>query len=678
MPNVDSQQKLNWTEADEKAVNAIRILSADMVQKANSGHPGMPMGFALPAHVLWSRFLKFNPDNPFWPARDRFVLSCGHGSALLYSLMHFAGYNLPIEELKNFRQWGSLTPGHPEFGHTAGVETTTGPLGQGISNAVGLAMAQRYVSAQVGADGSFDPVNHFVYVIASDGDLQEGVSSEASSLAGRQKLGQMVVLYDDNNISIDGHVDLIWSEDVCKRYEAYGWHTDSVDGTDAEAIHNAILMAQLITDKPSLIRVKTTIGAGSPSKQDTSGVHGSPLGNEELVLTRKELNWENDPFDIPEEVYSVYTQAADRGRDAHEEWLKELEAWLPAGEGRQQMWDELMHGKMPENLFSEMPEFVAGEKVATRAAFGKVINAIGPKMMSMFGGNADLAGSTKATIKDAGDFLPESPKGRNINFGIREHAMGSIANGIALYGSLRPYTATFFVFSDYMRPTVRLAALMKLPVMFVFSHDSIGVGEDGPTHQPVEHYAAMRAIPNHHVFRPGDAAETAEAFKLAIERTDGPTSILTTRQGLPVVDRSVFASVEGVAKGAYVLADCEGTPEVILIATGSELSLAMDSRKALVAEGKKVRVVSMPCMDLFEEQDEAYRNEVLPADVRARVSVEAGISMGWHRWVGDAGEVVGLDHFGASAPAGELFKHFNITTEAVVEAAKKSMAKAAK
>jgi len=666
--------ELNWNEMDNHAVNAIRFLAVDTVEKANSGHPGMPMGFALPAHVIFSRYLKFNPDNPFWPARDRFILSCGHGSALLYSMLHLSGYDLPMEELKRFRQWKSKTPGHPEFGLTPGVETTTGPLGQGISNSIGMAMAQRYIREQLGLVDSgeeFDPLDHYFYVFASDGDLMEGVSGEASSIAGRQRLGRVMVLYDDNQISIDGSTDLSWVEDVEVRYTAYGWHVDRADGLDGGSLYDAINRAKAVTDRPSLIRVKTTIGYGAPSKQGTSGVHGSPLGEEEMAATRKQLGWEYEPFTVPEEVYSLYSAAADRGREAHEEWLKKLEKWLAADPERSSLWEELVHGHLPKDLEENAPTFEAGEKVATRKAAGAALNAIATKTRTFFGGNADLAASTSMTIKNGGNFLPETPGGRNVHFGIREHAMGSLANGMALYAGLRPYTGTFFTFSDYMRPTIRLAAIMGLPVTFVFSHDSIGVGEDGPTHQPVEQLAALRCIPKLETFRPGDAAETVQAFYAALRRSEGPTSLLTTRQGIPVIDRSKYAPAEGLHKGGYVLADCEGTPEIILIGTGSELHLALGAYETLIGEGVKARVVSLPSWERFEKQDEAYRNEILPPAVKKRVSVEAGVGFGWERYVGDNGVIISLDRYGESAPGGEAMKKLGFSVESVLDAARK-------
>lgn len=663
---------LNWNEEDALAVNAIRFLAADMVEKANSGHPGMPMGFSLPAHVLWSRWLTFNPDNPFWPGRDRFILSCGHGSALLYSLLHLAGYDLPMEQIKQFRQWESITPGHPEFGLTAGVETTTGPLGQGISNAVGMAMAQRYIREQLGtAEGvGFDPLDHRIWVIASDGDLMEGVSSEASSIAGHQRLGRLNVLYDDNHISIDGRTDLTFSEDVEVRYTAYGWHVTRAEGSDPELIQKALSEAASVTDRPSLIRVRTVIGEGAPTKRDTSGVHGSPLGAEENAAARKNMGWTRDPFDIPDEVYTLYSEAADRGRTAHETWLGKLETWLAEDVDRAAQYEQLVHGALPEDAFSDLPVYEVGEKLATRKAAGAVLNAIAPKVLSLFGGNADLAASTGLTVKGGGDFLPGSPGGRNVHYGIREHAMGAAAVGMALYG-LKPYTGTFFTFSDYMRPSIRLASIMHLPVIFVFTHDSIGVGEDGPTHQPVEQLMSLRAMPGLTVLRPGDANETVAAFRYAVEEAAQPTLILASRQGIPVLEGTAQMGGEGVSRGGYVLLDCDGDPELILIGTGSELHLAVGAAETLAEEGVAVRVVSLPSWELFERQDAEYRESVLPGSVTARVSVEAGVTFGWERYLGDEGIAVGIDRYGASAPGGVVMEKLGFTVDAVLAAARK-------
>ncbi len=667
-----AKAKFQFSDVDYKAVNTIRVLAAEMVQKANSGHPGMPMGFAMVGHVLWTRFLQFNPDQPFWAGRDRFILSGGHGSAFLYSMLHLSGYNLSMDDLKNFRQWESRTPGHPEFGMTPGVETTTGPLGQGFSNAIGMAMAQRYIKGRFALRGTsdFDPLNHHIFVELGDGDLQEGVASETASIAGHLKLDNLVALYDDNRISIDGGTDVSWSEDVARRLEAYGWRTIKADGTDPEAIFDAIQNALDSDGRPTMILFRTHIGFGSPNKQDSEKSHGAPLGEEEIELTKKQLGWDYPPFTVPEEVYELYTEVADRGREANRDWEEKFAQWL-TDTGNQTMWAQLIEGDMPEGWADGMPEFEAGTPVATRGASGKALNFFANKLHAIFGGCADLAGSVKTYINGEPDFLPGNPSGRNIYYGIREHGMGSIANGIALYGTLRPYTGTFLIFSDYMRPPIRLAAMMGLPVIYAFSHDSIGVGEDGPTHQPIEQYATLRAVPNLWVFRPGDANEMVQAWKIALERLDGPCAILSTRQGLPVYNRTVFTPASEVAKGGYILADAEdGDPELILIATGSEVGLAMATREKLVEEGRKVRVVSLPCWELFDEQDEEYRQKVLPPTVTKRVVIECGISMGWENYAGDKGLILSKETFGASAPGKVLFEKFGFSVEAVLEAIK--------
>ncbi|MDP8207678.1 MAG: transketolase [Candidatus Electryonea clarkiae] len=667
------QSELSFNTTDELAVNTIRVISAEMVQKANSGHPGMPMGFANPAHFLWTRCLRYSPDHPYWSGRDRFLLSGGHGSALLYTLLHLAGYDLSKDDLLQFRQWGSRTPGHPEHGLTPGVETTSGPLGQGVGNAVGLAMAQRYIKGRLGIvdKEGFDPLDHWVFVVAGDGDLQEGVASEAASLAGLQKLGRLVLLYDDNNITIDGSTDISFTEDVMARFEAYGWHVQTVEGNDSEGVVTAIDNAKIETVKPSFISINTHIGHGSPAKQDSSSAHGAPLGEEELEATKKALNWSYPPFHIPEEVYSLYANAADKGRQEYAEWQENLEEWLLVDKERAMLWFELLKGKEPGDWGKSLPEFEPGKSVSTREASGKALNAIAGNYPSLVGGCADLKGSVKTEIVGEEAFLPDIPNGRNIYFGVREHGMGAISNGMALYGGLRPYTGTFLIFSEYMRPAIRMAAMMKLPVIFVFSHDSIGVGEDGPTHQPVEQYASLRAIPNLWVFRPGDANEMTEAWRAAIERTDGPTAILSTRQGLPVIDRTKFGKASGLRQGGYIVADCDGTPELILMATGSELYLVMEAWHILTDQGVKARVVSLPCWELFDLQDYDYRESVLPSNVKARIAVEAGISMGWKRFIGDAGKMISMESYGESAPANILFEEFGFTVDNIIELANK-------
>lgn len=662
-------EKIVFTGNDTLAVNTIRVLSAEMVQRANSGHPGMPMGFALSAHVLWSRFLRFNPDDPFWPGRDRFILSAGHGSALLYSLLHIAGFDLQMDEIKRFRQMGSRTNGHPEFGVLPGVETTTGPLGQGITNAVGMALAQEHIRARLGVKDGFDPLDHKIYVVAGDGDLQEGVSNEAIAFAGHQQLSSLVVLYDNNKISIDGSTDIAWSENVFQRFEAAGWRTLEADGTDMQSVYSSLLKANEKDPRPCLISVRTHIGFGSPHKQDSEKSHGSPLGEEELELTKKQLGWNYSSFTVPDEVYGLYASVADQGRAEQESWEEKFGQWVREIPERAGLWATLMEGKMPDDWDAELSWEPQSEGYALRAASGVALNKVASHLPSLMGGCADLSGSVKTTIKDAGWFQPDSREGRNIHFGIREHAMGSIANGIALYGSLHPFTGTFLVFSDYMRPSLRMAALMKLPVIFVFSHDSIGVGEDGPTHQPVEHYAALRAIPNLFVFRPGDGAETCEAWRTAVSRPDGPSAILTSRQKVPEIDRQVYAPAEDARRGGYVLyqSDEDRTPDLVLFATGTEMHLALEAALLLNSEGTAVRVVSMPCMELFEMQPDEYREKVLSFETKKRAAIECGIPQGWHRYIGSDGLMIGMETFGESAPGDELLDKYGFTLEKVVQ-----------
>ncbi len=666
---ISSEKFFDFSNLDSLAVDNIRILSADMVQKANSGHPGMPMGFALPAHILWTRFLSFNPDQPFWPGRDRFILSAGHGSVLLYSLLHLAGYDLSIEDLKNFRQWESRTPGHPEYGVVPGVETTTGPLGQGFGNGVGMAVAQRYIREKLGLEDSseFDPLDNRIYVVAGDGCLQEGISSEAASFAGHQKLGRLIVLYDDNRISIDGSTDISWSENVCDRFNAYGWHTQQVEGDDPAAILNSIRNAQDNLDEPSLIAIHTHIGFGSPNKQDSEKAHGAPLGEDELKATREQLGWTLPAFEIPDEVYNLYAEIADERREIYREWKRSFEIWMKENPERESLWKILVEGEEPGNWDSNIPVYEAGQKVATRAASGEALNAFAINNPQIIGGCADLTGSVKTDIKNEDLFLPGIKNGRNIRFGIREHGMGAIANGMALYGGLRPYTGTFLVFSDYMRPPIRLASMMDQPVIFVFSHDSIGVGEDGPTHQPIEHLAALRSIPGLWVIRPGDANEMVEAWRIALDRNDGPTTIISTRQGLPVIDRNKHSATSNSRNGGYILADCQdGTPETILLATGSELTLSLAVWEKLVEKGIKARLVSLPCWELFDLQDDVYQEQVLPRDVNNRIALEAGISMGWERFTGDNGKIISIEKFGASAPGGLLFEKYGYTVDVIL------------
>lgn len=655
----------------EQSINSIRFLSVDAVQKANSGHPGLPMGAAPMAYTVWKRFLKHNPTNPAWVDRDRFVLSAGHGSMLLYSLLYLTGYNMPMEELMQFRQLGSSTPGHPENFQTEGVETTTGPLGQGFANGVGMAIAEAFLAARFNRPG-FEIVDHYTYAIVSDGDLMEGVAAEAASLAGHLGLGKLIYLYDDNDISIDGSTDITFTEDVGARFESYNWHVQHVeDGNDVDVLTAAIESARIESEKPSIIIIKTTIGFGSPNKAGTAGIHGSPLGDEEVTLTKRNLGWPEDKkFYVPDEALSHMRESVADGEGAENEW-KELfaryEEAFPELAAQFNMW---MAGDFPTDWQDALPEFEAGSKMATRASSGKVINAIASKIDNFVGGSADLSGSNKTNIDGSQDFQKETPGGRYFRFGIREHAMGSIANGMAVHGGVRPFCGTFLVFSDYLRPAVRLSALMRLPVAYVFTHDSIGQGEDGPTHQPVEHVLSLRAIPNLITMRPADANEVAYAWRVAVEQTERPTALVLTRQGVPTLDRSKYASAEGVMKGGYVLSDDEGTPDVILMATGSEVAVALGAADILRGEGKAVRVVSMPAWKLFDEQSKEYRDSVLPPAVTRRLSVEAGTTMGWDRYIGSEGKAFGLDRFGESGPGQVLFDHFGFTPENIANEAR--------
>ncbi|MGD8269460.1 MAG: transketolase [Desulfobacterales bacterium] len=657
-------------ERDQLCINTIRMLAADAVEKARSGHPGMPMGAAAMAYVLWTRFLRHNPQNPAWPDRDRFVLSAGHGSMLLYSLLHLTGYDLALDELKNFRQWESKTPGHPEHGITPGVETTTGPLGQGFANGVGMAIAEHHLASVFNRPGR-EIVNHFTYGIVSDGDLMEGISHEAASLAGHLGLGKLIYLYDDNHISIEGSTDIAFTEDRLKRFAAYGWHVQQVtDGNDLEQLSAAITAAREETRRPSFIAVRTHIGYGSPNKQDTSGVHGEPLGAEELKLTKQNLNWPAEPaFYLPEEAVSHFHEALEKGAQLDRNWQEAFAAYQTAHPELAARWRQWTDGSLPEAWEGKMPVFNADTKgIATRVASGKVLNAIAGRITNLMGGSADLAPSTKTLIDNEGDFQPPGFGGRNMRFGVREHAMGGILNGMSLHGGLIPYGATFLIFSDYMRPAIRLAALMKLHVIYVFTHDSIGLGEDGPTHQPIEQLAALRAIPNLKVVRPCDANETVEAWKAALKSIGGPVALVLTRQNLPVLDRTVYRPAAGLQKGAYVLHDPQDSrPDLLLMASGSEVHIALAAAAALSGMGIAVRVVSMPCWELFDEQPEGYRRLALPPEVTARLAIEAGSPQGWHRYVGSRGIVIGLTHFGASAPYEVLYEKFGLTADHVVE-----------
>jgi transketolase len=657
------------TKLDDLCVNTIRMLSVDGVEKANSGHPGMPMGAAGMAYVLWTRFLRHNPLNPKWPDRDRFVLSAGHGSMLLYSMLHLTGYDQSLEELMNFRQWGSKTPGHPEYGLAPGVETTTGPLGQGFANGVGMAIAERYLAAHFNRPGHVI-VDHCTYGIAGDGDLMEGISHEAASLAGHLGLGKLIYLYDDNHISIEGSTDIAFTESRTARFEAYGWHVQKVDdGNDLEAIETAITEAQKETGRPSFIAVRTHIGYGSPNKQDKAVAHGEPLGTEEIRLTKENLGWPIEPpFLIPDEACTHFRQAIDKGKAIESRWQKDFRSYKEANPDLAKEWDIWMNGNLPEGWDSDIPDFPADKKgMATRVASGSVLNAVAPRLPNLLGGSADLAPSNKTEIKGEKDFQAGIYEGRNLRFGVREHAMGSILNGMALHGGLMPYGGTFLVFSDYMRPAIRLAALMDLKVIYVFTHDSIGLGEDGPTHQPIEHLSSLRTIPNLTVIRPCDANETAEAWRYALESKQGPVALALSRQGLPTLDRTTFAPASGLSRGAYILHDTkDGKPDVILIATGSEVPIALEVYEKLEEKGLKARVVSMPSWELFDKQPETYQCQVLPSDIKSRIAIEAGITQGWRRYVGSTGEVIGLDSFGASAPYKVLYEKFGITADRVV------------
>jgi transketolase len=672
---------------DQLCINTIRMLSVDAVEKAKSGHPGAPMGLAPSAYVLWTRFLKHNPRNPSWPDRDRFVLSAGHGSMLLYSMLHLTGYDLSLEQIQQFRQWGSRTPGHPERGLTPGVETTTGPLGQGFGNGVGMAIAEAHLGARYNRPG-FAIVDHFTYGIVSDGDLMEGVAAEAASLAGHLKLGKLVYLYDNNRISLAAATDLTFTEDCAKRFEAYGWHTDTVeDGNDLEAIDRALGAARRETARPSLVLVRTHIGYGSPGKQDTFEAHGSPLGPDEVRRTKQKLGWPAEPpFLIPQEALARFRESVSRGEKAEAEWKERFSAYAQKFPELAREFEKTMRGELPAGWDDGIPDFPADPKgLATRAASGKVLNAIASKLPTLIGGSADLNPSTFTVLQNLGDF--ESPErqcsdsqgsaggvwsyaGRNLHFGVREHAMAAALNGMAAHGGIIPFGSTFLIFSDYMRPAIRLAALMELGVIYVFTHDSIGLGEDGPTHQPIEQLAALRAIPHLVVIRPADANETAVAWRIAIESRDRPVALALTRQNVPILDRRQFAAAEGLRRGAYVLADPPGgKPDLILIGTGSEVALVVAARQKLAEQNIQARVVSMPSWELFELQPREYRESVLPRSIRPRLAVEAGLPQGWHRYVGDGGDTIGVERFGASAPGNVVMEKLGFTVNHVVERA---------
>ncbi|PPF70908.1 transketolase [Clavibacter michiganensis] len=691
---------LQWDPIDSKAVDTARILAADAVEKVGNGHPGTAMSLAPAAYLLFQKVMRRDPSDSTWIGRDRFILSVGHSSLTQYTQFFLGGYGLEIEDLQALRTWDSKTPGHPEYGHTDGVEITTGPLGQGLASSVGFAYAARFERGLFDPEAPVgeSPFDHFVYVIAGDGDMQEGITSEASSLAGHQELGNLIAIYDSNQISIEDDTDIAFTEDVAARYESYGWHVQHVDWKrsgeyveDVQELFDAVEAAKAETRKPSLIILKTIIGWPSPKKQNSGKIHGSALGAEELAAVKEIVGFDPEKsFEVPDGVLEHTRQAVERGQDQHREWDEKLAAWAEANPERKTLLDRVLAGDAPEGLDAALPVFPAGKDVSTRAASGKVINAIAEVMPELWGGSADLAESNNTTIESAPSFVPAErstdmwkgdPYGRVLHFGIREHAMGAILNGIVLHGNTRPFGGTFLIFSDYMRPAVRLAALMKAPSIFVWTHDSVALGGDGPTHQPVEQLASLRAIPGLDVIRPADANETAQAWKTILTRRMGPAGIALSRQNLPVLERGAgdatateFASAAGVAKGAYILADTEGTPDVILIATGSEVQFAVEAREALAGEGVQARVVSAPSLEWFEEQDAAYKEHVLPEAVAARVSVEAGISLSWKQYVGHHGRSISIEHFGASAEYEVLYREFGITTEAVVKAAQESIA----
>ncbi|NWL27080.1 transketolase [Paenarthrobacter ureafaciens] len=699
------EQELSWTDLDQKAVDTVRVLAADAVEKVGNGHPGTAMSLAPAAYLLFQKLMRHDPKNPEWIGRDRFILSPGHTSLTLYIQLFLSGYGLELKDLEALRTWGSLTPGHPEYKHTAGVEITTGPLGQGLASSVGFAYSQRRQRGLFDADAPAgeSPFDHTIWVIASDGDLQEGVTSEASSLAGHQELGNLVVIYDENHISIEDDTDVAFTEDVLKRYEAYGWHTQRVDWTktgqyveDVQELYSALLKAKAETTKPSIISLRTIIGYPAPKKQNTGKIHGSALGAEEVAALKTVLGF--DPaksFEVDEEVLAHARKVVERGSEERATWQSKFEAWQASNPDGAALLERIEAKKLPVGIDAALPVFEAGKDVSTRAASGKVLNAIGPVLPELWGGSADLAESNNTTIEGSPSFIPTSrstdawkgnPYGRVLHFGIREHAAASIVNGIALHGRTRAFSGTFLIFSDYQRPAIRLGALMGVPSLYVWTHDSIGLGEDGPTHQPVEQLASLRAIPGLDVVRPGDANEVAAAWKVMLENHENPAGIVLTRQNIPTYARGegeasgdTFASTAGVAKGGYVLAEASKGGEtvdaqVILIGTGSEVQLAVAAREALQSEGIATRVVSMPCVEWFNKQDEAYRESVLPSDVKARVSVEAGLAQGWREFVGDAGRSISLEHFGASADYKRLFTEFGITAEAVAAAAKDSLA----
>ncbi|WP_027415468.1 transketolase [Aneurinibacillus terranovensis] len=657
---------------DQLAIATLRTLSIDQVEAANSGHPGLPMGAAPMAYTLWAKFLKHNPANPAWFNRDRFVLSAGHGSALLYSLLHVSGYDVSTEDLKQFRQWGSLTPGHPEYGHTPGVDATTGPLGQGISMAVGMAMTERFLASTYNRAGH-EIINHYTYTLVGDGDLMEGVSAEAASLAGHLKLGRLIALYDSNNISLDGETAHAFTEDVRKRFESYGWQTLEVkDGNDVQEIEKAIAEAKKDEQRPTLIEIRTIIGFGSPNKGGKSAAHGSPLGADEVKLVKEAYKWNHEPFHVPEEVRQYFAKLKEQGANEEAAWKAKWESYKKAYPQEAGMLEKAMDGQLPDQWESSLPLFKPEDgKIATRDASGKVLNAIAKTVPYFLGGSADLASSTKTTLKDTPAFHFDNYAGRNLWFGVREHAMGAAMNGMALHGGVKVFGGTFFVFSDYLRPSIRLAALMKLPVMYVFTHDSIAVGEDGPTHEPIEQLPSLRAMPSLTVMRPADANETMAAYHYAVSESQEPVAMVLSRQGLPVLETTAAEVIQNVARGAYVLSDSDKEPQVILLASGSEVHLAVEAQKALAEKNIAARVVSMPSWELFEKQPKEYKDSVLPPNVKARIAIEMAAPFGWERYTGSQGAIIGIDTFGASAPGEKLIKEFGFTVENIVLMAQK-------
>ena len=685
-----------WSELDRKAVDTVRILAADAVQKVGNGHPGTAMSLAPVAYLLFQKVMRHNPADTHWPGRDRFVLSCGHSSLTLYIQLYLGGFGLELDDLKALRTWGSKTPGHPEYRHTDGVEITTGPLGQGIANAVGMAMSARRERGLLDPDAApgESPFDHQIYCLASDGDIEEGITSEASSLAGTQRLGNLTVIYDHNHISIEDDTNIALTEDTAARYRAYGWHVQEIDWTNdgttyaenVRELNDALQAARSVTDTPSFISLRTVIGYPAPKKQNTGSAHGSALGDEEVRATKEVLGFDPEQtFEVSDEVIGHTRQLLERGKQAQAEWQSSFDAWAQANPEGQAFYERMVNDELSPGWEDALPSWPADPKgIATRAASGKVLTALAPKMPELWGGSADLAESNNTTPEGEPSFLPTdrqtkmfsgSPYGRVLHFGIREHAMGAILNGIKVHGGLRPYGGTFLTFSDYMRGAVRLSALMKLPVTYVWTHDSIGLGEDGPTHQPIEHLAALRAIPGLDVVRPADANETGACWSAILKNGDRPAGLILSRQALPIVPRGEdgFADTSNVAKGAYVLKDSEGTPDVILIGTGSELQFAVAAAEQLAGEGVAARVVSMPCREWFDEQDETYRESVIPADIKARVSIEAGVSIGWRDLVGDAGRIISINHYGASASGSKLMTEFGFTADAVVSAAKESV-----